>query len=126
MGGRAVLKGSADELQAQFNGLLQFLGPQYPPPSPAVQVEDHDIGGIQARVYTPQKSHDKPLPVGIFAHSGGFVLGSLDSEDAFCRALVEHANTIVVSVDYRLAPEHKAPAQLDDMLKGIQWVSVTP
>jgi versiconal hemiacetal acetate esterase len=64
--------------------------------------------------------------VGVYAHGGGFVLGNLDGEDPFCRAVVENVNTILVSIDYRLAPENKAPAQLDDFLNGFQWVSNCP
>jgi len=117
------LHGTAEDLRAQFGGLAQMLAPQYPPPSNAVTTRDVDIGGgILARIYTPQSSHGKHLPVGIYAHGGGFVIGSLDMEDLFCRAIVEHVQTILVSIDYRLAPEHKAPAQLEDVVKGFSWV----
>ena len=94
-----------------------MLAPQYPPPSDAVNTRDVDIGGgVHARIYTPAVSSEEPLPVGVYAHGGGFVIGSLDMEDAFCRAIVEHVRTIIVSIDYRLAPESQAPAQLDDCL----------
>ncbi len=59
----------------------------------------------------------------MFYHGGGFVIGSLDSYDSLCRALANRAACIVVSVDYRLAPEHKFPAAVDDALEAYQWVS---
>jgi versiconal hemiacetal acetate esterase len=126
LGARPVLHGTAEELRAQFGGLGQLLASQYPPPSEAVQTHDHVIGAFRARVYTPKESPDKPLPVGVYAHGVGFVLGSLDSEDAFCRAVVEHVNTIVLSIEYRLAPENNAPAQVDDFLNGFEWVGSAP
>lgn len=65
-----------------------------------------------------------PLPVGLYFHGGGFCCGDLDSEDTFCRELAERLPCIIVSVDYSLAPEHKAPAQLDNALKAWDWVSL--
>jgi versiconal hemiacetal acetate esterase len=124
LGTRPVLHGTAEELRGQFAGLGQFLATQYPPPSPAVKADDHDIGGIRARVYTPRDPHNEPLPVAVYAHGGGFVLGNLDTEDPLCRAVVENTRSIIVSIEYRLAPEHRAPAQIDDMVKGFEWVNI--
>lgn len=75
------------------------------------------------RIYKSKSAPEEPVPIGIFAHGGGFVAGSLDSEDSFCRTLVERIHTVIVSVDYRLAPENKVPAHLEDMLQAFQWVS---
>lgn len=58
-------------------------------------------------------------------HGGGFILGDLDAEDFLCRKLVEQTKTILLSVDYHLAPEHKHPAQLKDTLTMVQWVGAT-
>lgn len=55
-------------------------------------------------------------------HGGGFILGGLDSEDMLCRAFSEQSMTILVSLDYRLAPEHKHPAQLKDSKTVFEWV----
>ena len=57
------------------------------------------------------------------AHGGGYVLGNLDTDDSLCRVVAEHTSSVVVNVDYRLAPEHKWPAQLDDSVKVYRWVS---
>ena len=69
-------------------------------------------GPIAVRVYTP--TPDVRLPGLIFFHGGGFVLGTLDSSDRACRELAYLAGRVVVSVDYRLAPEHPFPAAVDD------------
>jgi acetyl esterase len=77
-------------------------------------------GDLSVRIYHPQ---DKALlPVLVFYHGGGWVLGSLDTHDSVARALAAAANCIVVSVDYRLAPEHRFPAAVDDSVSAVRWV----
>jgi hypothetical protein len=58
-------------------------------------------------------------------HGGGYILGDLESEDILCRAFSEQTNSIPVSVDYRLAPEHKHPTQLQDSLAVFEWVCIS-
>ncbi|KAF3391735.1 Versiconal hemiacetal acetate esterase [Penicillium rolfsii] len=67
---------------------------------------------------TPDLAGSDPLPVGLYFHGGGLCCGNLDSEDTFCRLLAERQPCVVISVGYRLAPEPKAPAQLDDALEA--------
>ncbi|WP_024443266.1 alpha/beta hydrolase [Mycobacterium sp. UM_WGJ] len=76
-------------------------------------------GDIAARHYRPVGGGDKPLLV--FYHGGGFVIGDLDSHDAICRLTCRDGDIAVLSVDYRLAPEHPAPAALDDALAAFRW-----
>jgi acetyl esterase len=76
---------------------------------------------IPVRVYTPKKS-SLLLPVCIFYHGGGMVIGSLDGYDTLCRQLCVQSNCIIVSVDYRLAPENKFPAAIDDAYAAFLWV----
>jgi acetyl esterase len=86
-------------------------------PSPA--------GSIPARVYTPkapQRSNDL-APCLVFFHGGGWVIGDLDSHDVVCRKLADEGALIVISVDYRLAPEHKFPAAVDDAIAATKWIS---
>jgi acetyl esterase len=64
-----------------------------------------------------------PLPVVVFFHGGGWVVGSIASHDALCRRLCNQSGCIFVSVDYRLAPEHKYPAAVDDALAATQWIA---
>lgn len=81
---------------------------------------DGPHGSINLRVYTPRGGG--PHPVLVYFHGGGFVLGSLDTHDNGCRHLCVGAGCVVVSVDYRLAPEHKFPAAPDDCYTALQWV----
>jgi acetyl esterase len=78
-------------------------------------------GEIPVRVYRP--SEEAALPVLIFFHGGGWVIGSLDTHDNTCRALANAAGCIVVSVDYRLAPEHTFPAAVDDAFAATRWAA---
>jgi acetyl esterase len=78
-------------------------------------------GDLPVRVYTPRGRG--PFPVVVFFHGGGWVLGSLDTHDPFCRALCAGAGCVVVSVGYRLAPEHRFPAAVDDSLAATRWVA---
>jgi len=86
------------------------------------QGHDHGAGHqIPMRVYRPLGA-DAPAPVVLFAHGGGFVFGTLDSHDDFCRRMSAGLDAVVVAVDYRLAPEHRHPAALEDVLAAAEWV----
>ena len=95
------------------------------PPPALPRVEDRTIPGpageLRARVYTPEGKG--PFPGLVFFHGGGFVLCSLDSHDGQCRSLAHGAGCVVVSVDYRLAPEHKFPAAPEDCYAATRWVA---
>src|SRR5215475_3986943 len=82
-------------------------------------------GSIPARIYTPKKSRKKDglAPCLVFLHGGGFVIGNLDSHDVVCRKLAHEGELIVISVDYRLAPEHKYPAAVDDAIAATNWIA---
>jgi versiconal hemiacetal acetate esterase len=92
-----------------------------PPPDPSVDTRDDTVDGVSVRIYTPQGSSGK-LPVGVYYHGGGYVVGNLDSEDAWCRYISKHTPCILVSADYRLGPKFKQPAMLDDCLTVAKWV----
>ncbi|MFC7062893.1 alpha/beta hydrolase [Halobacillus seohaensis] len=81
-------------------------------------------GDIQIRVYTPEG--EGPHPAFVFFHGGGWVIGDLDTHDNICRSLTNLANCVVVSVDYRLAPEHKFPIPIEDCYAASQWVFEHP
>jgi len=122
LGGRTALNGTPEEFREQFAGLLGMLAPLYPPPTDAVSTKDGNVDGIGYRIYTPKDAEKGgALPVGLYIHGGGFVVGNLDAEDVLCRAISEHCKCILISADYRLAPEHKAPAQLIDCLNVLKW-----
>ena len=88
-------------------------------------VADREIPGpggeIPVRIYTPDSSG--PHPVVVFFHGGGFLLGSVESHDAPCRILTNEAEAVVVSVDYRLAPEHPFPAPVEDAYAATEWAA---
>jgi acetyl esterase len=79
-------------------------------------------GSITARIYAREPRTDGSLPVIVYYHGGGFVLGSLESHDGECQALAARVPAIVVAVDYRLAPEHRFPTGVDDALAAFRWV----
>ena len=97
-----------------------------PVPSPIElpSVTDRTIPGpageIPIRIYRP--SDDPSLPVTVFFHGGGWVLGTLDTHDHTCRVLATKAGCVVVAVDYRLAPEARFPAAADDAVAALEWV----
>jgi acetyl esterase len=78
-------------------------------------------GAIPVRIYTPEGKG--PFPLVVFFHGGGWVFGSRDSHDGTCRALTNAIPAVVVSVDYRLAPEHPFPAAADDCYAATQWAA---
>jgi acetyl esterase/lipase len=82
-------------------------------------------GSIAARVYTPMTLRQTGglAPCLVFFHGGGWVIGDLDSHDVVCRKLADEGQLIVISVDYRLAPEHKFPAAVEDSIVATQWVA---
>jgi acetyl esterase/lipase len=98
-----------------------------PGPSPEVVASVVDTtmpgpgGDLPLRIYTP--AGDRRLGIAVFFHGSGFVICDLDTHDHECRVLANHAGVIVVSVDYRLAPEHKFPAAIDDGLAALDWVA---
>ncbi len=82
-------------------------------------------GAIEARRYVPKKLRkaDGLAPGLVFFHGGGWVIGDLDSHDVVCRKLADQGELIVISVDYRLAPEHKFPAAVEDAITATQWIA---
>lgn len=78
-------------------------------------------GEIPVRIYTPEGKG--PFALVVFFHGGGFVVGSLDSYDDLCRTICHGSGCVIVSVDYRLAPEHKFPAAVDDCLAATRWAA---
>ena len=101
---------------------MKMLGGE---PDALGRIEDFAIPGpggpIPARLYANQPGGVHPAL--IYFHGGGFVFGNIDTHDAVCRALAKESGAIVVSVDYRLAPEHRFPAAVDDSYAAVQWIA---
>ncbi len=111
-GARGMYRAMAAQLDAQ--GL------------PIGKVEDRTIpgpaGDIPIRIYTPVAAGSDALPVLVFFHGGGWVIGDLETHDALCRTFANESGCKVVAVDYRLAPEHRFPAAAEDAFAAVQWV----
>jgi acetyl esterase len=88
---------------------------------PVGAVEELTAGGRPARLYRPDLAGETPTVV--FLHGGGFVIGDLDTHDQSCRRLCRDTGAAVLSVDYRLAPEHPFPAAVDDALAAARWAA---
>ncbi|POR53496.1 acetyl esterase [Paraburkholderia eburnea] len=98
------------------------------PAAPMHSVEDiavpvRDGASIRARLYLPvEPQWSQPLPALIYFHGGGFTVGSVDTHDALCRMFAHDARCAVLSVDYRLAPEHKFPTAVHDAFDAFAWL----
>jgi acetyl esterase len=86
---------------------------------PGVQISEDHAGAIPVRIY---RGGPSPAPVVVYCHAGGFALGNLDTDHRQCAELARRGRCTVVSVDYRLAPEHAYPAALDDAIAVLKWV----
>ncbi|KAI0275098.1 alpha/beta hydrolase fold-domain-containing protein [Gloeopeniophorella convolvens] len=92
-------------------------------PLPVGKVEDFNLSRSKVRVFTPEgTAPGAGWPVFIFFHGGGWTLGTIDSENAFCTNMCKGARCVVVSVDYRLAPENPYPEAVEDAIEALQWV----
>jgi len=114
----AELRANRAESAAAFQALAG-------PPQAIARIEDRTIPGpaqpIPVRVYWPETG--RKLPALVYFHGGGWVIGNLDQIDAQCRAIANGAGCVVINVDYRLAPEHKFPAAVDDAYAAVQYVA---
>jgi acetyl esterase len=115
---------SAEEARAGYNDF--FIEDREP--QSVGDVENREIPGpeedIPIRIYTPEdSSFDDPLPVSVYLHGGGWVLGNLDTHDSVARSLTNASEAIVVSVDYRRGPEDRFPAAINDSYAAAQWVA---
>jgi acetyl esterase len=121
LGNPPMSEQTPEEARAGF-AILGSLGgvPEEPVPT-----EDRAVpgpaGDIPVRVYRPKS--DRPLPVVVYFHGGGWVIGDINTHDATCQRLAAGVPAVVVSVDYRLAPEHRFPAAVEDCDAATGWVS---
>lgn len=117
---------SAVEARSRYRELSLLRRGEGYSPEPVGNVEDVAIDGpggpLPLRVYTPPGG-DAGRPVVVWLHGGGFVLGDLDTVDPLCRRVANAVGAVVVSVDYRLAPEHPHPAPLDDTMAALRWAA---
>ena len=115
---------SVADARALYRDRRGFTQP--PPPEVALVREltaDGPHGPIALRLYRPFGADAaEPLPVLVYYHGGGWVIGDLDTHDTLCRELANGAGCAVVAVDYRMGPEHRFPAAVDDCIAATRWV----
>ena len=111
----------------EFYSQARFVSNPEPPELDQVQplTIASPAGPIPARVYMPLRPREANglAPCLAFFHGGGWTIGNLDSHDVVCRKLADEGELMVVSVDYRLAPEHKFPAAVDDAIASTKWIA---
>lgn len=117
------LLGVASEMRAGYRSMIATAGP----PDGVAEVRTLSVPTAEAgrevrvRAYLPASPDGDAVPVLVFVHGGGWVSGDLDTHDVLCRALAVRAEVVVLSVDYRLAPEHPYPAGLEDVYEVLAW-----
>ena len=96
-------------------------------PAPVGEIVDRTIDGpagrLRVRIYRPAGGVARLLPAILYFHGGGWVMGSLEGYDLVCRYFCARAGCVLVAVDYRLAPEHKFPAAIDDAVAAFRWLA---
>lgn len=92
-----------------------------PDPPAMAEVRDLQAGAVPLRLYRPRASGEA-LPVLLYLHGGGWTIGDLDTHDVLCRQLAREAGCAVVAVDYRMGPEHRFPAAVEDCVEAFRWV----
>ncbi|MCA9830341.1 MAG: alpha/beta hydrolase [Dehalococcoidia bacterium] len=120
-GGKPLHEGTPDEARALGAAMADLAGP----PPVTVRAEDHSVptsgGRVPVRVLLPQQPARGII---VYYHGGGWVIGSIDEYDTLARKLAERTSCAVVNVEYRLAPEHRYPAAVDDSYAALEWAAV--
>lgn len=101
-------------------GRANYLAMRVPSTVQLHEIRDFDAGGVRCRLY--RSTDDNAAPLLIYYHGGGWVIGDLESHDDICRKLARDAKCSVIAVDYRLAPEHPAPASHEDCIAATKWI----
>ena len=121
MGGPQFHEMSVAQARELILGMVALAGE----PESVARVENRTVPGsagqIPVRIYTPVGT--APFPVLVYFHGGGWVIGNLDTHDGICRSLANRVGCLVVSVDYRLAPEHTFPAAPEDCYAATRWLA---
>ena len=115
LGGPVIHESTPEEFRAYYDSR------QAPPTEDVHEIRDLSAGGVPSRLYRPSAAKDLGLLV--YYHGGGWTVGDLDTHDSVTRALARDAECIVVSVDYRMGPEHRFPCAVDDALAAFAWVA---
>ena len=117
----AAMRTTPFEELSPTDALALYNAGQVPSTEAVHEIRDVQAGTILCRLYRP--SADTNLGLLVFFHGGGWVIGDLNSHDGVCRSLANKSGHAVLSVDYRLAPEHIFPAAFDDCVAAVKWAS---
>ena len=124
VGAPAFHQMSVEQARHSFRKLQFAFNPDRPPVASVldIPVPRKDGSAMLTRLYRPlQRNPGEVLPLLIFFHGGGWCIGDIESYDTFCRDLTNRSNCAVLSVEYRLAPEHPFPAATDDAMLAYEW-----
>ena len=113
VGGPVIHESTPDEFRAYYNSRT------VPGPEVMHEIRDVSAGGVPARLYHPTDARNTGLLV--YYHGGGWVIGGLDSHDGICKSLAQRTGHAVLSIDYRMGPEHPFPAAVEDALCSLRW-----
>jgi acetyl esterase len=113
------LPDESSDIEDARAGMLRDTPGVAGPPTAIAEVRDVDAAGIPARLYAPAPAAGGAV---LFMHGGGFAIGSVNTHDGLCREIASGSGATVLSVDYRLAPEHPFPAALDDCDTAWYWL----
>jgi acetyl esterase len=123
-GALPLVRGTAEETRNHYRSLAMARRGDGYAPEPVAEVTDRTVDGpagpVPVRIYTPLDDRGRVVT---YLHGGGWVVGDLDTHDPVCRRVANALGAVVVSVDYRLAPEHPHPAPLDDTMAALEWVA---
>ena len=113
-----------EEARRTYRERRYFTQPDPPEVASVYDVKaDGPAGPIPLRVYRPLGTDaDARLPILVFFHGGGFVIGDLDTHDVLCRQIANGSGCAIVAVDYRMGPEHPFPAAVEDCIAATRWV----
>lgn len=115
---------SVVDARIEFDAFMSLLSGR---PAPVGEIVDRTIDGpagrLRVRIYRPAGMADRVLPAILYFHGGGWTIGSLEGYDLACRYFCARSGCAVISVDYRLAPEHKFPAAIDDAVAAYRWLA---
>ena len=115
---------TVEHARAEFDSVMPLLGGK---PHPVSEIVDRTIEGpagkLRVRIYRPGGNVARLLPAILYLHGGGWVIGSLEGYDSPCRYFCARSGCAVVAVDYRLAPEHKFPAAIEDSVAAYRWLA---
>jgi len=118
---------SLDADAAQVQAIAKQVLPKLPSVEDVAAVDDRTIPGpdglLPVRVYRPQQPSAEPAPAVVYLHGGGWVICDLDTHDGGCRRIANQIGAVVVSVDYRLAPQHKYPSGVHDAYAALAWAA---